>query len=84
MNRADVLRLVRLREDIATGAAKRRRLDAGLSNSEVGAVVGVDQSTVSRWENGTRTPRGAAAVKYARFLETLEQRRTDAPREVSA
>jgi DNA-binding transcriptional regulator YiaG len=38
---------------------KKLRADLGLTQSELGDAVGVDQSTVSNWENGS-TPRGPA------------------------
>lgn len=74
MNQADALRLIRAREAITTGAAKQQREAARLSLAEVGAVCGVNQSTVWRWENGHRAPRGQTALRYARFLEMLASR----------
>jgi len=67
----DAIRLARVRHAAANGKAKQLREAARLSLSEVGAYCGVDQSTVWRWENGLRTPRGEPALKYARLLETL-------------
>ena len=41
------------------------RINAGLSQAEVGRRLGVDQSTVSYWESGKKFPRGATLVKLA-------------------
>jgi transcriptional regulator with XRE-family HTH domain len=51
------------------------RLSAGLSLSEVGEEVGASVSTVFRWENGERAPRGEAALRYGDLLEALAERR---------
>ena len=47
------------------------RLRAGLSQSQLAEVVGVDRASVSRWEAGLRHPRRRAAVRYAEVLERL-------------
>lgn len=73
MKRADALRLIRVREALSSGTAREQRIAARLSLAEVGALCGVDQSTVWRWETGKRTPRGPVALRYARVLETLRQ-----------
>lgn len=72
MTRSDALRLARMRSATATGAARTQRLAARLSLSEVAEHCGVDQSTVWRWENGRRVPKGTPALKYARLLESLK------------
>jgi len=38
---------------------KKLRADLGLTQAELGEAVGVDQSTISNWENGS-SPRGPA------------------------
>ncbi|WP_424224354.1 helix-turn-helix domain-containing protein [Brooklawnia sp.] len=47
------------------------RQHANLTRAEVARAVGVDPSTVSRWESGERRPRGAAAARYADLLRRL-------------
>ncbi|MGH2462707.1 MAG: helix-turn-helix domain-containing protein [Candidatus Limnocylindria bacterium] len=54
-----------------TGAARPIRLGAGLSLGEVAESVGVSPSTILRWENRERAPRGQAAVAYGRLLAAL-------------
>lgn len=49
------------------------RLETGLTQAEVGAVCGVSPEAVSRWECGSRVPRGPAALRYGRLLERLEE-----------
>jgi transcriptional regulator with XRE-family HTH domain len=36
------------------------------TQSEIASVTGIDQSTISRWQRGTNTPRAEAVVAFAR------------------
>lgn len=65
----DVARLARIRRWCATGEARRRRKDAGLSLMEVAEAIGVNLTTVHRWENGSHRPRRSAALRYLAALE---------------
>lgn len=65
-------RLTEARALVASGEARRIRLAAGLSLLEVGAPVGVDPSTIGRWERRERMPRGRAAIRYAQVLRRLQ------------
>lgn len=67
------LLLSRMRRALADGEAVRLREDAGLSTSESAAAVGVVESTYWRWEKQLRVPRGAAALRYAKFLDRLRE-----------
>jgi transcriptional regulator with XRE-family HTH domain len=49
------------------------RVQAGLTQAELGAAVGVARETVSRWETGKRTPQGATLDSYLEALEKLVQ-----------
>jgi DNA-binding transcriptional regulator YiaG len=62
-----------LRAALLNGQAERLRRDAGLSRAEVGAAIGVSREAVQKWELGDRTPRGDAALKYARLLSQLSR-----------
>lgn len=74
-----VLRLAEVRAAAASGEAARLRLEAQLSLGEVARACGVDQSTVWRWENGERRPRGNAALLYGQIIDTLRQRVAASP-----
>lgn len=63
----------RLRRLTSNGEARRIRLAAGLSQAEVARSVAADPSTIGRWESGSRVPRGAAAIAYARLLARLDK-----------
>lgn len=43
------------------------RLTAGFTQKEAAARLGVDQSAVSFWESGKKTPRGALLPSIARL-----------------
>lgn len=63
--------LQELRELTSNGTARDIRLAARLSQSDIARSIGVDASTVARWERGERLPRGTAAMSYARLLNRL-------------
>lgn len=50
---------------------KAVRIGCGLSQARLAETLGVRQTTVQRWENGTRTPRGILADRYYRCLDEL-------------
>ena len=68
---AQLLRLANVRAALSNGEARRLREAADLSISEIAHACGVDQSTVWRWERGTRQPRGEHALRYADLIESL-------------
>lgn len=68
-----VLALSRARSVARTGEARRIREAAQLSLAEVAAAIGVDTSTVHRWETGDRRPRGDAAVRFIELLDELRE-----------
>ena len=47
---------------------KRLRIDAGLSQAELGKIAGVTDKAVSTWEAGTKTPRMGAIEKMAAYF----------------
>jgi DNA-binding transcriptional regulator YiaG len=63
--------LARVRTAVRTGAARRVRLAAQITQPEIAADVQVSAAAISRWEAGERAPRGAAALRYLRVLERL-------------
>lgn len=57
---------------IREGTARDIRRRAGVTQAQMAAAVGgIDESTVSRWENGNRRPRGAAAERWLKVLGEL-------------
>ena len=73
MDAEQALLLSRTREKAKSGAARKLRRTKDLSLPEVAEVVGVSSPTISRWESGTCSPKGEAALRYGRFLELLER-----------
>jgi DNA-binding transcriptional regulator YiaG len=69
----DVVDLVRARDLARSGRAKAIREAAGLSLAELGAALGVNGSTIGRWEAGERAPRADAARRYAKLLKQLAE-----------
>ena len=70
--------IVDARRRAQDGSARRIRQQAGLTLAEVAKALGVDESSVSRWEGGSRQPRADVAVRWAQLLAELE-RKTNAP-----
>ena len=67
----ELVDVVRARAFVASGTGRAIRKAARLSLAELGQALGVDQSTVYRWETGERTPRAELAVRYAGLLREL-------------
>jgi transcriptional regulator with XRE-family HTH domain len=66
-----VERLVLARSLLASGEARRIRIAAGVSVSQIAADIGVSASAIQRWERGERVPRTRAAGEYAELLVRL-------------
>lgn len=60
-----------LRQALEDGTARQIRKHARLRIPEVARLLGVEPSTVSRWERGLRVPGQSAAVAYHRLLSRL-------------
>jgi transcriptional regulator with XRE-family HTH domain len=71
MTTDDALLLAQTRQLLREGRARSVRQSAGLSQTEVGQVVGVSGAAVSRWEQGSRFPRSGAGLRDARLLHSL-------------
>jgi transcriptional regulator with XRE-family HTH domain len=71
MTTDDALLLAKTRLMVREGRAQGVRQAAGLSQGEIGQVVGVTAAAVSRWERGNRLPRSEAGLRYARLLDSL-------------
>ncbi|GAA4682226.1 helix-turn-helix domain-containing protein [Phytohabitans rumicis] len=51
--------------------ARSIRQDAGVTQTRLGAELGVHRVTVARWEAGKRRPTGQQRVAYATLLDQL-------------
>ena len=72
-NPQDAIRqTVRARLLARSGEARRLREEAGLSIRELAAFLGVDPSSVSRWETGEAVPsRRGVAIRLAEALDEM-------------
>lgn len=68
---SEALSVASARRRVSSGEARAIRLRARLSGPEVAAAIDVSVATLWRWENGQRSPRGAAAARYNDFLNDL-------------
>ena len=66
----EVIRRAKARRalSITPALARSMRHQAGLTQREVGQVLGVSSVAVCRWEAGARLPRGDLARRYLDFL----------------
>ena len=74
-----LLALHQLRSLCITGEARRIRESRRLTVAEIAQTVGVSHTAVSRWERGLRTPRGGAALRYAKLLQALDHHHPKEP-----
>lgn len=71
---SDLLADVRaLRALPAAPLAREIRRAAGVSRQRLADELGVHVVTLARWERGTRRPRGATRLAYARLLAALSE-----------
>jgi DNA-binding transcriptional regulator YiaG len=57
-----------------SGEARRIREKAMVSQAELARHLGVAVATLSRWENGERSPRSDLALRYSEALDTLRSK----------
>jgi transcriptional regulator with XRE-family HTH domain len=57
--------------------ARLLRRRAGITQQALAALVGVTRPCISRWESGTRQPRGEVLSRYRSALERLASLHTD-------
>jgi DNA-binding XRE family transcriptional regulator len=55
MTERDLILLRQVRADAKSGRAREVRMDAGVTQSELGAATGVHQATIALWELGHRS-----------------------------
>jgi transcriptional regulator with XRE-family HTH domain len=72
MNVEGLLRRTRTRRILPSpDECRRLRTSLALTQEEVAQLVGVAPESISRYEGGTRRPRGVIAERYARLLDRL-------------
>ena len=78
----ELLREARSRRSLPDPPIRRLlRERVGVSQEAVAQMLDVSRPTVTRWESGRRTPRGALLRGYADLLERLaDQRQGASPR----
>lgn len=69
---SELLEEIRIRRQLPSRAMARAiRLEAGISQATLAHAIGVHPVTVTRWELGTRRPRGRILVAYVEALNEL-------------
>jgi DNA-binding transcriptional regulator YiaG len=72
MRLADKVKAIR---DLPSPEVRRAlRIDAGLSQADIGEELGRTRAAVSRWETGDRLPRGEDLLGYVEVLRSLQDR----------
>ena len=70
----DVIMKARARRSIPAPVTRRLlREQAGLTQHDIAAALGVTRAAVSRWELGERNPRGDALDAYIVLLDRLRR-----------
>lgn len=67
------LRLARVRQLVASGAALSIRQRSRLGRGDIAREIGSTVTTVRRWETGERVPTGDAALRYEALLQDLDK-----------
>lgn len=80
----NLVKIANARDHAASGAGRLIRLSAGISLREMARTIGVDASTLLRWERGERRPTGAAAGRWVDELTQLAERKQPRPRSKAA
>jgi transcriptional regulator with XRE-family HTH domain len=65
---ADLAAIARIRAELRSGEARRRREAAGVSAAEVARAAKVTRAAVSAWETGQRVPSERNALAYGKAL----------------
>lgn len=71
MRPADLATVSRIRDDLASGAARQARIISGARQSDVAGELGVSRSAVGHWETGLAVPSAEHALAYGRLLARL-------------
>jgi transcriptional regulator with XRE-family HTH domain len=80
----DLVKIANARDHAVSGAGRLIRLSAGISLREMARAIGVDPSTLLKWERGEHRPTGAAAERWVDELILLAERKRPRQREATA
>jgi len=80
MNLAQILSIARTRRQLPAPHLRRLiRRRSGVTQQEMALLLGVSRPSVTRWETGSRTPRGEVLGRYVELLEILAEEADRAP-----
>jgi DNA-binding transcriptional regulator YiaG len=69
----DLIEELRLERSLPSPRAARLiREMVGVSQARLARELGVDRTSVTKWELGVRRPRGEQALRYQALLEALQ------------
>jgi DNA-binding XRE family transcriptional regulator len=71
---SDLAAAVRIRDDLASGAARKARESAGITAADMARAIGVSRQAVSSWETGAVVPTLEHALAYGKALAALTRR----------
>jgi DNA-binding transcriptional regulator YiaG len=76
MDKLDEALTVRRAQQQLPSLERRRELRErfGLKHGDIANAIGVDRTTVVRWETSTQAPRGAGSVRYLEVLQRLARK----------
>jgi transcriptional regulator with XRE-family HTH domain len=71
----ELVKIANARDHANSGAGRLIRLSSGIALREMARTIGVDPSTLLRWERGERRPTGEAAGRWVDELTRLAERK---------
>jgi DNA-binding XRE family transcriptional regulator len=74
MDTTEIDRKFEVLEWLASGHARHLRVDAGVTQAEMGRALGVDSRTILNWETGRWRPQPKFIAPYRALLLKLETR----------
>ena len=70
---SEVIEIAKARAMARNGDAQAIRERNHLTMTEIAREMNVSISTIMRWENGERSPRGDAALRFGRLMHKLDK-----------
>jgi DNA-binding XRE family transcriptional regulator/predicted GIY-YIG superfamily endonuclease len=63
--------VARIRRELASGLARRRREATGMRGTELATMIGVTRQAVNLWEHGIKVPSVTNSLAYAKALASI-------------